>query len=246
MNAQADLYLIALARCMRSEDVVHVGASQADVWLAAEVARRLWAPGLRLVAAGTYQLEPGCGVMERIRSRTYARDLMAAREATFLQSRVFDDLHRHRVTFAGALQVDVCGNANLIALEVGARTVRGPGSGGLPTLTSHADRFFIALPRHDARTFVGRVHRISVLGDRRRRQELALPPNSLQQVITPLASFVPGAAGLELSETSPGVTLTDIRDNTGFPITVHADFTERAPLTSDEKNVLERLRSGAP
>lgn len=242
MNGSTDLYLMTLARQMRSDDVVHVGASQVDVWQAAEVARRLWAPGLRVVAAGTYILGTGSSTA-LLRSRTYARDLIAARQATFTQSRVFDDLRRTRVVFAGGLQVDQRGNANLIGFMNGERYVRGPGSAGLPTLTSHAERFFIAMPCHGKRALVGKVDGISVLGDPVAREAMGLPAHSLQQVITPLASFRPGPEGLELISTSPGVTLADVQAATGFEVRTHADCCERLALTADEHGALTQVRA---
>jgi len=243
MSAADDLYVIAIARRIRIDDIVHVGASQLDVWQAAETARRLWAPKLRVVAAGSFHL---CGAASPalMRSRTYARDLISARQATFTQSRVFDDLKRTRVAFAGALQVDSRGNANLISFTAKGKIVRGPGSGGLPTLTSHADRFFIALPRHDARSLVAKVDRVSVLGDPRAREALGLPPTSLQAVITPLGAFAPTSDGLALVERTPSVSLEDVRVRTGFAFSAYQDCVERAPITKDEQDALARVRAG--
>ncbi|MDP3138623.1 MAG: hypothetical protein Q8N17_20095 [Burkholderiaceae bacterium] len=243
MTQAADLYLITLARQMRSTDVLHVGASQMDVWQAAEVAKLLWAPRLRLVAACTYHLAPGShigtGLMQ---SRNYARDVIAARQATFTQSRVFDDLRRTRVVFAGGMQVDERGNANLIGFTNGDTFVRGPGSAGLPTLTSHSERFFIAVPRHNARTLVARVERISVLGDRRARREWGLPECSLQEVITPLASFRPDEQGLKVVGLSPGMTEAELQRSTGFALRMDPDCVVRPALTQDEKDALTQVR----
>jgi glutaconate CoA-transferase subunit B len=246
MSAEQDLYLIALARQMRSGDIVHVGASQFDVWQAAEVARGLWAPDLRLFAGCGFHLKPSIGRGGGLSlHRTYARDLIAARHAVFMQSRDFDDLRRTRVSFAGGMQVDERGNANLIAIMAGGKIVRGPGSAGLPSLTSHAERFFIAVPRHNKRTLVSKVDRISVLGDRRVREAVGLPPCSLQEVITPLASFRQGWDGLEVIATSPGVGRDDLQRNTGFDIRMHPDCTERAPLTVAEQEALALVRTAA-
>ena len=241
----ADLYVVTLARQMRDHDILHVGASQLEVWQAAEVAKQLWAPNLRVVAAGTYRLGSGRQTDTALmKSRTYARDVIAARQATFTQSRVFDDLLRSRVVFAGALQVDMAGNANLIGFTRDGKPVRGPGSGGLPTLTSHSERFFIALQRHTRHTLVGRVDRISVLGDRRARRELGLPDAALQQVITPLASFQATEDGLELLAYSPGTSAAGIQEQTGFPVRPAPGCGPRAPMTLAERNALAATRQG--
>ncbi|QTH20291.1 hypothetical protein HRJ34_18340 [Rhizorhabdus wittichii] len=245
MSAADELFIITMARQMQDSDVLHIGASQFDLWQAAEVARRLHAPNLRMVAAGTYFLSPGIrGGADVMASRTYSRDVIAARQASFVQSRVFNDLHRTRVSFPGAMQVDVHGNANLIAIEANGRVIRGPGSGGLPTLTSHSERFFIALPRHDERALVEKVHRISVAGNRKLRESYGLPPCSLQQVITPIASFEQGWDGLELIETAPGIDSDEVQRRTGFTIVRHADCRERPPPTTEESSALADVRAG--
>lgn len=238
-DRKMDPFIVVLARQMRDDDIVHVGASQIDILLATELARRLWAPNLRVVAAGTYILSSGSGSLAGIaQSRTYARDVVASRQATFVQSRVFNDLHRSRVSFPGAMQVDMRGNANLIALNAGGRIIRGPGSGGLPTLTSHTNRFFVALRRHDARTLVEKVDRISVAGDPKLRENWGLPSRSLQQVITPIASFQSEPDGLQLIEATPGTSIAEIQQQTGFQIVQHANFCERSPPTAEEVDVL--------
>lgn len=244
-STHADAYLVTLARNMRSEDIVHVGASQLEVWQAAEVARLLWAPGLRVVAAGSYQLSTRlAGNPDLARARTYGRDLVAGREATLSQTFVFNDLIRSRVVFSGAMQVDSRGNGNLIGFDSGSGSgfVRGPGSGGLPTLTSVSHRFFFALPRHLKTVLVPKAHRISVLGDPEARESQGLPKDALQEVITPLASFRPGADGLQLTAVSPGVTVEDVQRETGFDIRVAPDFTERVPPNSEELSALRHVR----
>ena len=150
------------------------------------------------------------------------------------------------VSSAGGLQVDQRGNANLIGFMNGERYVRGPGSAGLPTLTSHAERFFIAMPWHGKRALIGKVDRISVLGDPVARAAMGLPANSLQEVITPLASFRPGPGGLELISTSPGVSLADVQAHTGFELCAHADCRERPAITADEHSALAQVRAGTP
>ena len=242
-QSRADLYLLALARNMRDQDIVHIGASQLEVWQAAEVARLLWAPNLRVVAAGSYHLGRGRPINQAfMRSRTYGRDLVADRDASMLQTTIFNDLRRGRVVFSGAMQVDMRGNGNLIGFENNGRYVRGPGSAGLPTLTSFSDRFFFALPRHLPTILVPQAHRISVLGDPAARARLGFNPHALQEVITPLASFRADEAGLRLAELAPGVTLQNVQDQTGFQIEADAALGERRPATDEERSALEYVR----
>ncbi len=244
---RADLYLISMARQMRDSDVLHIGAAQQDVWLAAEVAKLLWAPRLRFVAAGSYHFGSLADADPAIVSdRTYGRDVIAARQATFLQSQFFHDMFRNRVVFSGALQLDARGNGNLIGFMAGDKYVRGPGSAGLPSLTSHSERFFFALPRHNKNVLVQTAYRITVLGDPVERERLDLPRNSLQQVITPLATFRPHQDGLELVATCPGIDVDEVRRETGFEIRIAGDFAERSPLNRDECDALALLRKKLP
>lgn len=238
------LYVAVLGREMRDGDTVHIGAGQADVWLAAKLARALWAPRVRVVAGGTFLLDldldlDGSGAAI---PRTYGRKLIAGRAATFHQSRVFNDLQRQRVVFAGGLQVDGRGNANLIGVYDGDRLrLRGPGSGGLPTLTSHSDRFFLAVRTHTRRVFVPRASRVSVLGDPVARSAAGFPRHALRAVITPLARFEPTDDGLRLAEVAPSSSIDEVAQNTGFTLTITDDVRVRPPLTEQEGDVLNRL-----
>ena len=234
------LYVAALAREMRNEDTLHVGASQEDVWIAARLATSLWAPRMRLVAGGSFLLSRGDS--QDVIPRTYSRDHIAARSATFRQSFVFDDLKRSRVVFAGGMQVDSRGNANIVGIYDEDRlVVRGPGSGGLPTLTSFSERFYLTVPAHTPRVMIPRVSRVSVLGDPEERRKVGLPADSLFAVITPLARFEPTQAGLRLTEIAPGWSVDDVARETGFPIVVAEELAVRGSLTSDESGILKTL-----
>jgi acyl CoA:acetate/3-ketoacid CoA transferase beta subunit len=241
VSAYDPLYVAALAREIRDSDYVHVGAQQDDVWAAIRLARALWAPRVRVVASGTFLLSAAPTTRGDI-PRTYARDVVASRAATFNQTRVFDDLRRERMTFAGGIEVDGMGNSNLVGIyEDGELKVRGPGSGGLPTLTSHTSRFFIAVRRHVPRVLVERTSRISVLGDPVARAAAGLPSQALRGVITPLARFEPGETGLQLTEIAPGMTVEEIQSRTGFRIKVTAQPHIRPPVSDDERAVLTQL-----
>lgn len=243
-RALTQLHVLALARELRDGDRLHVGANQADVLLAAAIARRTWAPRLRVVGAGVPFLRVGADA-RAIGRRTYDRALVDARDATFHQSRVFDDLLRAPICFAGGLQVDRFGNVNLVGVVEGERTVlRGPGSAGLPTLTSFAPRYYVTCPVHSPRVLVESVSRVTVLSDPAARRAVGLAPDGLVAVITPLARFEPGADGLELVERAPGVTLEDVADRTGFAVRSSQAVRERPPATQDELAALASLRDG--
>ncbi|MGE0797672.1 MAG: hypothetical protein AB7G13_00640 [Lautropia sp.] len=237
-----DLYLLTLARHIRDDDIVHVGGGQADVRAAAEVARLLWAPAVRMIVFGTYFLGRARHP-ELMAERTYSR-LARSSYPVLNQTNVFDDLSRGRVAFPGGMQIDQRGNGNLIGVLSGSgKYIRGPGSGGLTTLTSQTDRFFFAVARHTPALFVPRVHRISVLGDPVARAAMGLPCPGLHEVVTPLASFRPSAEGLRLVSVSPGVSAADAQRGTGFPVDLDPAFAERVAPSSEEQAALRHVRA---
>ena len=238
-----DLFIITLARELRDGERVFVGANQADVALAAYLARRLWAPRLKVWAAGTAQLDRTLDPLMVGRSSN-DNVLVQLRGASFPQARAFDDV-RGPVVFAGGLQVDGRGNANLAGIRDagGAWKLRGPGSAGLASLTTLSPRFYIQVPNHDPRTLVARCSAISVLGDPTARASVGLPPDALQSVITPLATFTPTASGLSLTGLAPGISREVVAQQTGFEVQALGEVSTRKPPSPAESAVLHELRA---
>ena len=169
-----------------------------------------------------------------------------ARRSNFWQARVFDDLLRAPIVFAGGLQVDRRGNANLIGVRKGGRlVVRGPGSAGLPTLTTFAPRFYIICPVHEPRFLVEEVSEVSVLGDPPARAQVGLEPAALRAVITPLARFEPSPEGLVLTELAAGTDRDQVAAKTGFEIVEGPTVSERTPLSAAEREVIDELQRAA-
>lgn len=246
-DALQDLYTAALAREMRDGERVFIGTNQNDVALAAYLARRLWAPRLRFWANGMAQLDATQDLL-RVGRSTYDDVLVRGRDSTFWQAHAFDDGVRAPVVFAGGLQVDARGNANLAGVrgEGGAGwRLRGPGSAGLPSLTSLAERFFIAVPAHTPRALVERCSAVSVLGDPVARAAAGLRREALVAVITPIARFDPTDDGLVLTEVAGGRTPEDVARETGFAVRQAEVVRERAAVTRDEAESLGVLRAAA-
>jgi acyl CoA:acetate/3-ketoacid CoA transferase beta subunit len=213
------------------------------VALAAHLARRLWAPRLKLWANSTAHLDRTQDLL-RIGRSTLDPVLVRGRDSTFWQAHAFDDALRAPVVFAGGLEVDARGNANLAGIR-GAEgwKLRGPGSAGLPSLTALAERFFIMLPAHSPRTLVPECSAISVLGDPVARAEVGLKPDALVAVITPVARFEPSAEGLVLTEVARGRTVAKVQQQTGFDVRAANRVPERPALTDDEAAALAELRA---
>ncbi|MGH2761668.1 MAG: hypothetical protein ACRDLD_03660 [Thermoleophilaceae bacterium] len=238
-----DLFIAALARELEDGEQVHVGANQVEVALAAQLARRLWAPRLRMNVAGCWLLG-----LERdlsvVGCFSYEPAVVNGRTATFWQARVFDDLRRPPIVFAGGLQVDSRGNANLIGIRDGTGwRLRGPGSAGLPTLTTFAPRFYVIVPRHEERFLVEEVSEVSVVGEPAARARRGLDPGALRAVITPLARFEPIPEGLVLTELVAGVSVAEVAEHTGFEVRAAASVATRSPLSAEERVALAELRA---
>lgn len=241
-----DLYIAALAREMHDGQRIFAGANQGDIALAAYVARRLWAPRLKLWANGMAQLDRTQDEL-RVGRGNYEGVLVAGRDATFWQARAFDDALRAPVVFAGGLQVDGRGNTNLAGITGpdGGWRVRGPGSAGLSSLTALAQRFFIGVPVHNARCMVERCDVLSVLGDPTARAVIGLKADALVAVITPLARFEPSDDGLVLTETAPGLDAADVAAQTGFAIREAPSIRQRTPLSAEEAAAIATLGAAA-
>lgn len=246
MTDPADLFVAALAREMADGDRVFIGINQPEVALAAHLARRLWAPSLRFWASGEAAIDPARS-LDAIGRRSFDNGLVAGRSSFFWQARAFDEMGpRSAVCFAGGLQVDGRGNANLAGIPDGEGWVlRGPGSAGLPSLTAWAPRFYLIVPRHDRRSLVERCAAISVLGDPTARAALGMAPGALAAVITPLARFEPTPDGLVLTEITESASVGEIEERTGFAVRAVPALRLRPALTEDERRQLEVLRAAA-
>ncbi len=240
-----DLFIAAMAREIRDGDRVFVGTNQNDVALAAYLARRLWAPRLMFWANSTAHLDATQDLL-RVGRSTLDPVLVSGRDSTFWQAHAFDDALRAPVVFAGGLQVDARGNANLAGIRDGdGWKLRGPGSAGLPSLTALAERFFIMVPAHDPRVLVEECSALSVIGDPVARDAVGLKRDALVAVITPLARFEPSDDGLVLTEIVPGMTLAELQERTGFAVSAAPQVTERPAVTQDEASTLAELRAAS-
>ena len=244
-SALADLFIATMARELHDGDRLFVGANQNDVALAGYLARRLWAPKLKFWASGMANLDRSQDLL-RVGRRTLDPVLVSGRDSTFWQAHAFDDALRAPLVFAGGLQVDSRGNANLAGIRDGEGwKLRGPGSAGLPSLTALAERFFIMIPVHDPRCLVRECSALSVLGDPGARQAAGLAPDALAAVLTPLARFEPSLDGLVLVERAPGVTVADVAARTGWVLPIDAEVPERTPLSDQEARALAELRAAS-
>ena len=144
--------------------------------------------------------------------------------------------------FAGGIQVDGDGNANMIGVkgEGGRRfSFRGPGSVGIPDIVTVATPY-IFVTHHDRRTLVPKVDYISMHGPKGWRAH-KFPGFGPKWIITPRAIFTFAKNGCaQLSCTFAGTTVDWVRENTGFSFDLDADFSEMTEPTGEELGILRQ------
>lgn len=148
--------------------------------------------------------------------------------------------------FLGAAQIDMYGNINTTVIGDHERPkVRLPGSGGANDVASFCHRLITIIANQSKRTFVPKVDFLTTpgyLGGPGERERVGLPRNTGPwRVVTQLGiyGFDEETKRLKLLSLHPGVTLEEVKENSGFEILV-ADPLEVSPEPSDEE--LELLR----
>ncbi len=136
---------------------------------------------------------------------------------------------RVQVAFLGAAQVDR--HANLNSTVIGdyehPRT-RLPGAGGAPEIATGCEEVVVIAP-HSRRTFVERLDFMPTTGAR------------TSAVITDLGVLEPRDGELALPALSPGGTVEQVRDATGWDLHVAGAPAATEPPTDEELRALEEL-----
>jgi glutaconate CoA-transferase, subunit B len=137
------------------------------------------------------------------------------------------------VGFLGAAQIDRHGNLNSTVIgDYDRPKVRLPGGGGAPEIAAMAKEV-IVIVRQSQRTFVERIHFRS-----------SVPGSGAMVVITDLGvlRLDPDDRELVLTRTHPGVSVDQVRSETGWDLRVSDDLAETEPPSDDELRVLRGLK----
>jgi len=150
------------------------------------------------------------------------------------------------VGFLGAAQIDRYANINttVIGESYEKPKVRLPGAGGATEIAGACKEVIIVL-KQTTRTFVSEIDFITSVGfgdGPGSREKNGLIGGGPRYVITDLGILEPDPESKELVLTSihPGVTLEQIRENTGWDLKVAANLVTTTAPTSGE---LERVRA---
>ena len=240
-----EMMTVAAARELHDGQTVFVGIGLPS--RASNLARRLHAPDLALVyESGTIDTKPdelplsiGDGILAES-----ALSVVSVPEIFnyWLQPGRID------VGFLSGAQIDRFANLNTTVIgEYAEPDARLPGSGGAPEIAASC-RHVIVVMRHRRRAFVERVDFVSSVGygtGPHDRALLGLPGAGPVRVITDLGVLEPDPASKELVLTAvhPGVTVDEVRAETGWSLEVAAELAETTPPTERELSALRALRT---
>ena len=235
-----EMMVITAARSLRNGERVLVGVGKPN--LAANLAKRMHAPDLEMVyEAGVIGSNPNrlplsigdpCLVVGA-NSVCSSFDLFSF----YLQGGLID------VGFLEAAQVDRFGNLNTTVIgSYQHPSVRLPGSGGACEIAIHAKRIVIIV-NHRLRCFPEQVDFITSPGyitGRRQREELGLSGGP-QFVITDLCMMDFDETGeMEVFSLHPGVTIEEVKKNTGWEIKVAPRLVVTEEPTDEELRILRQ------
>ncbi|HEY7141204.1 MAG TPA: CoA-transferase [Methylomirabilota bacterium] len=241
-HTPAELMVAAAAREIRDGEVVFVGMRLP--LLAFCLARSTHAPtAVGLFENGVVRDSPA---LDFLVTMSDGPNVAGAVWCTEMRE-VMGLMQSGRVTlgFIGGAQVDRFGNLNTTYVGRQAEAVRLPGSGGAPDIASLARRHVVIMA-HERRRFVERVDYVTSPGHGEGgdwRVRTGLPGGGPSAVITTLGLFRFDAVTREmvLASAHPGVTVDQIRAQTGWPLRLAQPVTETPPPSAAELAMIRRF-----
>lgn len=243
--AAAEMLAVCLARELADEEVGILGTKSEVGYAACRLAQRLQAPGLWFMSGPSGVVNPGGARIAPIADYTLFPGAEAHSDLTDNVDAI--DWSQHTFDFAvlGGMQVDQFGNLNTVVVGDWERPrLRGPGAIGASVLAAHTDHFFILMQDHSPRSFRPQVDFISALGFGRtgtERRKLGLPGAGPRLLISPLGmfDFDDSSRRLRIKTLHAGVTVTDVRERTGFTVLIpDGDIPVTPPPTTSELAIL--------
>lgn len=228
-----DVITCALAREVRSDDVVGVGLGTPLALCACLVAQRTCAPGATVLVGGA--------VSPRATLDQCLRHDVAGRTPGYVPHlETMDMAERQAMTlqFLRPAQVGPDGSANTSRVSTGGRIVRFPGGLALadvPNLMPHVVLYHTA---HEPRALPPVVgFRTGAGGGIERAGYRALGPTKL---VTDLCVITFSPEGPQLESVHPGVSIDEVVAATGFVLRI-ADPSETPPPSDAEREALAAL-----
>lgn len=215
----ADIEAVVLARKIQNGETVFVGVNSPVPMAAALMARATHAPDATLIT-----IAGGINPTPQQYSAATSSPMFAAGSASILDNLGFYDLVARGgidLTFLGGAQIDRRGNVNTSFLGARERPkVRFPGGGGGAFILPLARRVLIWRAQHDPRIFVDECTFVTAAGN-------------LESVVTPLCVFDRVDGELVVGSVHPGVHPKQVRDRTGFALSIQRWATTPAPTQEE-------------
>lgn len=222
--------IVCAARALAGTRVCFVGIGPPN--LACALAKRTTAPDLTLIyESGVVGAEPARLPLS-IGDPTLASGALQVTGmwelfAHYLQRGLID------VAFLAGAQIDRRGNLNTTVIGSYVRPkVRLPGSGGACEIALNARRTFILMPQSQ-RSFVDRVDFVTSPG-----HPVPGPGGGPAFLVTQLGQYRFEEGEMTLTHLHPGVTVEEVRAETGWDLRVADDLGETDPPTDEELRVL--------
>jgi len=239
----SELLAVMASRVLKDGQVVFAGVG--IPLLAATLAQRLHGPGLTILFEGGTigafvepgQLPPSTNEQRCTRR---ANMVLSSTDVLLLLQRGYVD-----VGFMGGAQIDRHGNLNSSFIGDPDRpTTRLPGTGGGNDISSLTQ--MIVAMKHEKRRFVDKVDFITspgFIGGGTSRRDSGLIAGGMYRVVTDLAvmGFDAKSRCMEVLALHPGVSLEEVRENTGFELLVSKKLSVTEPPGERELAVLRNL-----
>jgi len=238
-----ELMACTAARVLEDGKSVFVGTGLPII--ASMLAQKLHAPNLLIMfeAGGVGPQIPTIPISVGD-SRTFYRGVMAASMDYVMCCAQLGHLD---YGFLGAAQIDPYGNLNTTVIGPHDRPkVRLPGSGGANDLGSLCWRN-IVLMRQDTRKFVEKLDFLTTPGyltGPGAREKAGLPSGTgPYRVITQLGvmGFDDATKRMKLLSVHPGVTVAEVKENTGFELIIPPNVTTTEPPSDEELRLLREV-----
>ena len=237
-----EIMIAASARTLGGELICFVGVGLPNI--VCNLAQRTVAPELQLVyEAGVFGARPARLPLSigdpTLVSGSTAVTSMFELFAFYLQAGLID------AAFLGGAQIDRFGNLNTTVIgDYGTPKVRLPGSGGACEIAIHARRILVIM-RQAQRSFVERLDfRTSPghSGDPEHDRARGWSGSGPTSVVTDLGTygFDEATGEMTLLTLHPGVTMDDVRSNTGWAPNVSPDLGETPRPTEEELRIIRQ------
>ncbi|HSF57692.1 MAG TPA: CoA-transferase [Candidatus Binatia bacterium] len=236
----SEMMIAVAARVLKGARTVFVGVGLPNI--ACNLARHTVAPDLELIyESGVYGARP-----ERLPLSIGDPTLVSGATSVVSMADLFGlYLQRGLVEIAllGGAQIDRYGNLNTTVIgEYAKPKTRLPGSGGACEIAINAQRTFMIM-RLKRRAFVDKLDFLTSPGHLTggdSRTLLGLPGGGPELVITDKAilNFANPEREMQLSELYPGVAVSDVQAEVGWPLRLTETIKETAPPTAEELHLI--------